>query len=437
MTKSARRPELVGLVAASLVTLVGLWLLWGARAEGLRETDLALASGRVVDVSRLERPDTLLPLLEPVVADPVERRFVAGRIATFAGTPENPGGRRRTLSGVGSLGTITITERDLPARHRLPSLRERFAERRDQLAAVPGETDIPIPLLTSAQLAALRRTVVVRAPSVFRLTLLWSSVLLLLPFYAAHAWLRVRRSTGDPHLLPIVHALCGVGFVMMVSLRDPVRDPMLFVRFAQGVAAGCRRARGGRFVRLRALARRPPGLAAARRRRLPVAAADRVRQRARHERREGEPDGRAAGRGDPRARPAVSRRALRAPVDGAAEPGPSRRCCPSPSAWGWCSSSSSCRRTSGRRWSWPRCSSGSTSWREAGRRRRRWACWRWWSDWRAASSPATRRRWRSGCRCGGRPGTTPCAAAIRSPTRCGPWARAPSAGRASAWATRA
>jgi cell division protein FtsW (lipid II flippase)/cell division protein FtsI/penicillin-binding protein 2 len=239
MTKSARRPELVGLVAASLVTLVGLWLLWNARAEGLRETDRALASGRVIDVSGLERPDALLPLLEPVVPDVVERGFLADRIAAFMGSPDKPEGRRRTLSGVGSLGTITITERDLPPRRHLPSLRERFAERRDELAAEPGETDIPIPLLTSAQLAALRRTVVVRAPSTFRVTLLWSSVLLLLPFYVAHAWLRARRSTGDPHLLPLVHALCGIGFVMMVSLRDPVRDPMLFVRFAQGVAAGC------------------------------------------------------------------------------------------------------------------------------------------------------------------------------------------------------
>ncbi len=239
MTESARRSELVGLVAASLVTLVGLWLVWDARAEVLRETDGALASGRLVDLSRLNRPEPLLPLLEPIVPDTIERRFVAERIAAWIGAPEKAGGRRRTVSGVGSLGTITVTERDLPVRRHLPTFRERFVERRDQLAASPGETDIPIPLLTTAQLAALRRATVARAPSEFSRSLLWSSVVFLLAFYAAHAWLRLRRSTGDPHLLPLLHALCGVGFVMMVSLRDPVRDPMLFVRFAQGVAAGC------------------------------------------------------------------------------------------------------------------------------------------------------------------------------------------------------
>ncbi len=239
MTESARRSELVGLAAASLVTLAGLWLVWGARGEALRETERALSSGQVVNVSRLDRPEPLLPLLDPAVPDADERRFVAGRLAAWAGLLEKPGGRRRTVSGVGSLGSIAITEGDLPARQRLPAFRERFAERRDQLSASPGQTDIPIPLLTTSQLAALRRALVVRTPSAFRLSLLWSTVLFLLPFYAAHAWLRLRRSTGDPDLLPLVHALCGVGFVMMVSLRDPVRDPMLFVRFAQGVAAGC------------------------------------------------------------------------------------------------------------------------------------------------------------------------------------------------------
>ncbi len=239
MTERTRRVELAGLVAASLLTLAGLWLVWDARAEGLRDTDLALSSGRVVDVSRLDRAETLLPLLEQVVPDPVERGFVADQIAAWVGTPARSGARPRMLSGVGSLGTITITERDLPARRRLPSFRERFAERRDQLAASPGETDIPIPLLTAAQLSALRRVVIVRTPSEFRRSLIWSSVVFVIAFYVAHAWLRFRRSTGDTQLLPLLHALCGIGFVMMVSLRDPVRDPMLFVRFAQGVAAGC------------------------------------------------------------------------------------------------------------------------------------------------------------------------------------------------------
>jgi cell division protein FtsW (lipid II flippase) len=236
---TARRFELLGLVAASLLTLAGLVVLSDARAASLRDADQLVASGRLIDLSRLDRADPLLPLLEPIFADVVERQFVADRIAAWIDSPAPSGGPRRQMQAVGALGAITVTERDLPARRRVPSLRERFAERRDQLAASPAAMDIPITLLTPSQLWALRRGLVVRGSAEFRHSLLWSSFAFLIAFYLAHAWLRIRRSAGDPWLLPIIHALCGVGFVMMVSIRDPLRDPMLFVRFAQGTAAGC------------------------------------------------------------------------------------------------------------------------------------------------------------------------------------------------------
>jgi cell division protein FtsW (lipid II flippase) len=236
---NARWIELLGLVAASLATLAGLVVLWDARTDSLRDADQGVFSGRLVDLSRLDRPEPLLPLLEPIFPDVVERQFVADRIATWIDAPAPAGSPRRLLQSVGALGTITITERDLPARRRLPSIRARFVERRDQLAASPGALDVPITLLTSSQLSALRRGLVIRGSAEFRRSLLWSSVAFLIAFYLAHAWLRIRRSTGDPWLLPIIAALCGVGFMMMVSIRDPLRDPMLFVRFAQGTAAGC------------------------------------------------------------------------------------------------------------------------------------------------------------------------------------------------------
>ncbi|MBZ5585481.1 MAG: FtsW/RodA/SpoVE family cell cycle protein [Acidobacteriia bacterium] len=43
---------------------------------------------------------------------------------------------------------------------------------------------------------------------------------------------------GDQAFLPAVLALSGVGLILMISLRDPLRDNLLFVDFAQGVAAG-------------------------------------------------------------------------------------------------------------------------------------------------------------------------------------------------------
>jgi cell division protein FtsW (lipid II flippase) len=236
---TGRQVELLGLLAASLLTLAGLWLVTAARAPALLEASQAIGAGRVLDVNGVDRAEPLLPLLEGLASDTGERRFIADRLAAWLNTPDGSGSPRRHLQGVGALGTVTITEGDLPARRRMASFAERFAERRDQLASNPNALDVRIPLLTASQVSLLRRGLVVRDPAEFRHRLLWASGIFLLAFYFAHAWLSVRKSTGDPLLLPIIHALCGVGFVTMVSLRDPLRDPMLFVRFAQGTAMGC------------------------------------------------------------------------------------------------------------------------------------------------------------------------------------------------------
>ena len=52
----------------------------------------------------------------------------------------------------------------------------------------------------------------------------------------------VRRATGtigDPLIVPIVCALCGLGLLTMASVNDPLRDRLLFEPFAVGVALGC------------------------------------------------------------------------------------------------------------------------------------------------------------------------------------------------------
>ena len=53
-----------------------------------------------------------------------------------------------------------------------------------------------------------------------------------------HLWWSLRGFRGDQMFLPALLLLSGIGLVLMVSLRDPVRDNLLFVDFAQGAAAG-------------------------------------------------------------------------------------------------------------------------------------------------------------------------------------------------------
>ena len=58
-------------------------------------------------------------------------------------------------------------------------------------------------------------------------------------FLLVHAWWSVRGFGGDQWLLPATMLLAGAGLILMIALRDPVRDTLLFVDFAQGVAGGC------------------------------------------------------------------------------------------------------------------------------------------------------------------------------------------------------
>ena len=44
---------------------------------------------------------------------------------------------------------------------------------------------------------------------------------------------------GDPAILPALHLLSGMGLILAVSLRDPLRDTLEFSKFAWGAALGC------------------------------------------------------------------------------------------------------------------------------------------------------------------------------------------------------
>jgi cell division protein FtsW (lipid II flippase) len=64
-------------------------------------------------------------------------------------------------------------------------------------------------------------------------------LLFFVAFFAAHVWMSLRGLGADQTFLPATMALCAVGLILMISLRDPVRDNLLFVDFAQGVVGGC------------------------------------------------------------------------------------------------------------------------------------------------------------------------------------------------------
>ncbi len=73
----------------------------------------------------------------------------------------------------------------------------------------------------------------------FTLALSRSAAIVAFGFLVAHVTRRIRGAIGDPWLLPIACALCGLGLLTMASVNDPWRERLLFEPFAIGVGLGC------------------------------------------------------------------------------------------------------------------------------------------------------------------------------------------------------
>src|SRR5204862_1327775 len=104
--------------------------------------------------------------------------------------------------------------------------------------SVRAGTSGDVSLLSPTELAQLKPRVAVRGLRDFRSQLFWWLAAFVIAFHAAGllAWWILRKVDGV--LLGIAHLLAGVGFAVMVSVRDPVRDTLVFLPFAQGVIVG-------------------------------------------------------------------------------------------------------------------------------------------------------------------------------------------------------
>jgi cell division protein FtsW (lipid II flippase) len=215
-----RRGREAALLAVSGgVVVFAIVLTWLTVSRPLADLDARLSRGEIVNLNTVASSGELTPLLA-FLPSAQERAFVADRIRQrLAEAP---------AYNVGELGRLRVAATEVD-RQRLPGLAAR-------LAASGRDT---VALLSPAELRQLKPQLVVRTASEYRVSYLLGAALLLAGFAAAHLALRFRRFQGDEILLPVLLLFCGLGFVLMASLRDPLRDLPLHARFAQGVLAGC------------------------------------------------------------------------------------------------------------------------------------------------------------------------------------------------------
>jgi cell division protein FtsW (lipid II flippase)/cell division protein FtsI/penicillin-binding protein 2 len=250
-----RTREALLLGAAGAVVLLGWFLVYRAVAANWADLDKRIAAGEVANLNGLERPEQIAALLTgfPSAA---ERAFAAAKIWQLA--------HRAPIPNVGELGRLRVPAAEVRGDGRLTTLRDRVAEKRRTAGAGADLAGLTVPLLSTEQLRDLKSRFIVRTPGQFRGTFLLWPALALLGFAAVHAVWRWRGFTGDPLLLPLALLLCGLGLALMVSVRDPLRDLLVFRTFAQGMIGGCLLLAGASLVdversRLRGMSFAPLG----------------------------------------------------------------------------------------------------------------------------------------------------------------------------------
>jgi len=212
-----RIQELLTLLAAGAAVAYGLHLVYLAKSQSLAGIDSGLAAKQLLNLNDLSAREDLLPALTSLFPQAAERDFAARKIYYIVGG----------LPNVGAIARIRVTADEVARERGLASFRTRMGERAS------------IPLLTGEQLRTLKPLFVVRRPDLFRQMFDRWTMLFFAGFLLAHVVWTVRGRGGDQWLLPATLLLSGIGLILMVSLRDPVRDTLLFADFAQGALAGC------------------------------------------------------------------------------------------------------------------------------------------------------------------------------------------------------
>src|ERR1051325_2029644 len=189
--RANRTPEFVLLILASLLVGTGFRFVYAAKKASF---DIHTAAP---NLNALRNANELLPVLNEL-AEPALRQYTAGRIFDFS--------KQGAIPNVGALSRLR------------------------------GRNNLP--LLTAVQLRNLKPLLIVRTPASWRNNVILWTGLFFIGFLGLHFFWRYVQFAGDNIILPTIELLCGIGVILMISLRDPLRDTLMFRDFVQGSIGG-------------------------------------------------------------------------------------------------------------------------------------------------------------------------------------------------------
>ncbi len=225
----------LALIATSLFAVAAIGLAYTGRLQAMGWADRANGSPAVVDLNAVGKPEAIEPALGRVLENPQDAKFAARELLQYLVIgPEE----RRDLPNVGGILRITVPVERIDRDARLTGYAERLSAARARAFTSGATLPAGIPLFTSADLHALKPLVTVRDRAAFRQTV-WIWLALYIAGFHLVSWVWRRRGiSGDRVLLAAAHLLTALGFAVLLSRSDPLRDTLLFVRFAQGTLVG-------------------------------------------------------------------------------------------------------------------------------------------------------------------------------------------------------
>jgi cell division protein FtsW (lipid II flippase) len=235
------------LLATSLVVALGIALAYLGRVRAFDASETVSNPAQIVNLNTVRDPVELEGPLAAVFADRGDRVFAARELSRFTGADA---AKRTIIPNVGAIARATVSTKAIASTKTLHVLADRLRERVGSGAAA-GVPD-SIPLLTPAEIATLKPYLVVRTRDEFRQDVLLAGALYLFAFQAVALVWRWRRVHGDTLLLSTAHLLTGIGFAVLLSRPDPLRDGLLFVRFTETIVAGLALMAGLSLVRFAA-----------------------------------------------------------------------------------------------------------------------------------------------------------------------------------------
>lgn len=219
-----RRREFWFLLGATILVACGMALVYTAKTQDFPLLQQKLGSGELININAVTSANDLANALF-FFSDSEERAYAAEHLYQFLL-------KNRPLANAGALSRIRLYKADTINDSRARSIWDQA------MAAQPNRKTAPNSIALFP-VAKVKPFIVVRTPQEFMRTYITWGIAYIVAFWVVHILWRLRRFRGDPTILPAIHLLSGIGFILMVSLRDPLRDTLEFHKFAWGNILGC------------------------------------------------------------------------------------------------------------------------------------------------------------------------------------------------------